>query len=261
MKGLIGQSGLPNFCTLAAKELSDWFYLDFYRNKVPQAVSDAYQRMKRFPSNSFKHTTGYKENQHQPFPKKQKKQPRNIQPTTEKSILKGVPQSANKSEQYSSHTSTSKQEKQFFYSWNIGIAIGIAAAAGLTVGFLSESTNFMGDNSTNIIAQTRVGNQPVEATPTNLITQADAAIAQFQQTKDPSVLKSPLNELQTLKNKQGVRLDNKGEQRLSRLKHKYAIEVLASSGQKAEAVKMLKEISANYSEYKDVEKWIAKLEK
>jgi hypothetical protein len=257
MKGLIGQSRLPNFCTLTAKDLSDWFHLDYYRNKVPQAVSDTYQRMKQFPSNSFKPTTGHKENQHHPFPKEQKKQLRNIQQTTEKPILKGVSQSANKSEQNSSHTSTSsKQKKPSLNPWLIAIA-----AACVAVVALSGINSFMGNNSTSIVAQERVDNQPVEATPANLITIAEAAIIQFQQTKEPSVLKSPLNELQTLKNKQGVRLDNEGEQRLSRLKHKYAIEVLASSGQKAEAVKMLKEVSANYSEYKDVEKWIAKLEK
>jgi hypothetical protein len=213
--------------------------------------------MKQFPSNSFKPTTGHKENQHHPFPKEQKKQLRNIQQTTEKPILKGVSQSANKSEQNSSHTSTSsKQKKPSLNPWLIAIA-----AACVAVVALSGINSFMGNNSTSIVAQERVDNQPVEATPANLITIAEAAIIQFQQTKEPSVLKSPLNELQTLKNKQGVRLDNEGEQRLSRLKHKYAIEVLASSGQKAEAVKMLKEVSANYSEYKDVEKWIAKLEK
>ncbi len=54
----------------------------------------------------------------------------------------------------------------------------------------------------------------------------------YQKTKKSSVLRKPLDELQELKNKQGEQLDKAGELRLNRLMHKYAIEVLASSGQK-----------------------------
>lgn len=93
------------------------------------------------------------------------------------------------------------------------------------------------------------------------LSKAESSIIQFQNTKEPSILRASLNELQILKNKQALRLDKEGEQRLSRLKHKYAIEVLASSGQTAEAVKMLEEISPRYSDYKNVKKSLTKLKK
>lgn len=101
----------------------------------------------------------------------------------------------------------------------------------------------------------------MEPTPANLISKAESSIIQFQNTKEPSILRQALNELQSLKNQQGLRLDKEGEQRLSRLKHKYAIEVLASSGQKAEAVKMLGEIPSSYSDYKSMTKSLNKLKR
>jgi hypothetical protein len=255
MKGLIGQSGLPNFCTLAAKELSDWFYLDFYRNKVPQAVSDAYQRMRQFQNNFSKAGEWNNDNQRNNFPQKPNPQPRPIKPSTERPKLQGGTQPEKRKQQNNRSKPTPKPQKKKVYNpLMIGIAAGVIAVVGLLA-----TNSFIGTRSASLVAQERVDNQPVKPTPSNLIAQAEEAIIQYQGNKEPSALRSPLNELQTLKNKQGVRLDNEGEQRLSRLKHKYAIEVLASSGQKAEAAKMLKEVSTNYSEYKDVEKWIAKL--
>jgi hypothetical protein len=261
MKGLAGQSGLPNFCTLSAKDLSDWFYLDYYRGKLPQPVSDAYQRIKQFQKNVFQPTAGQNNKQqihlptqHNP-PKKKNNKPRQIQQTPEPKKLPGdvQPQQHN---QKGSHNTPQPQKKQSLNS----VLIGLVAACAAIVA-ISTINSFTGNNSATIIAQEVIDNQPVKGTPPDLITKAESSIIQFQNTKEPSILRVSLNELQILKNKQALRLDKEGEQRLSRLKHKYAIEVLASSGQTAEAVKMLEEVSPGYSDYKNVKKSVNKLKK
>lgn len=245
MKGLTGQSGLPNFCTLAAKDLSDWFFLDYYRGKVPQAVDDAYQRMKRLqPANSNNHKSA------NDFPKP------NIQPHNQKNKpkLKGNSQSWHKNQ---NSQNTSKPAKKPGLN---PLIIAVAAACAAIIA-LPAINNFIGNNSGTIVAQAVTDSKPVEPTPANLISKAESSIIQFQNTKEPSILRQALNELQSLKNQQGLRLDKEGEQRLSRLKHKYAIEVLASSGQKAEAVKMLGEIPSSYSDYKSMTKSLNKLKR
>lgn len=257
MKGLAGQSGLPNFCILSAKDLSDWFYLDYHRSKLPQAVSDAYQRIKRSQKNVYQPTPVQKNNQPNHFPKQQNqpnkkknKQPPPIQQTIEPPKLQG---SARSQHQHSQNTSPPK--KQFLTLIIIGLAAACAAVVALS------TIKDTGNNSSALVAQQVADNQPVKTTPADLITKAESSIIQFQNTKEPSILRLPLNELQILKNQQALRLDKEGEQRLSRLKHKYAIEVLASSGQTAEAVKMLEEISRSYSDYKNVKKSLTKLKK
>jgi hypothetical protein len=97
-----------------------------------------------------------------------------------------------------------------------------------------------------------------QKTPSTLIAEAEVAIPQFQRTKNPSSLTQPLNVLQELKNKQGGKLDEDGEQRLSRLKHKYAIEVLANSGQLSEAAILLREIPKTYTDINAVREWLVK---
>jgi PIN domain len=258
MKGLSGQSGLPNFCVLSAKSLSDWFYLDYHRNKIPQAVSDAYQRIKQTQKNLSHSNSGQTNKQQNNFSKpqnqpnkKKNKQPRPIQQTIEPPKLQGNAQS-----QHQHSQNTPPQKKQFLTP----IIIGLTAACAAVIA-LSTFNNFTGNNSATIVAQQVADNQPVKTTPADLITKAESSIIQFQNTKEPSILRLSLNELQTLKNQQALRLDKEGEQRLSRLKHKYAIEVLASSGQTAEAVKMLSEISPSYSDYKNVKKSLTKLKK
>lgn len=250
IKGLSGQSGLPNFCVLSAKTLSDWFYLDYHRNKIPEAVSDAYQRIKRTQKNVFHSTYGQNKKQHNQPNQKKKKQPRLIQQTIEPPKLQG----STRSQQHQHSQNTPPQKKQFLTPIIIGLTVACAAVIAL-----STISNFTGNNPATIVAQQVADNQPVKTTPADLITKAESSIIQFQNTKEPSILRLPLNELQTLKNQQALRLDKEGEQRLSRLKHKYAIEVLASSGQTAEAVKMLSEISPSYSDYKNVKKSLTKL--
>ncbi|MER3494066.1 MAG: hypothetical protein C4323_18260 [Mastigocladus sp. ERB_26_2] len=251
MKGLAGQSGLPNFCTLTAKDLSDWFFLDYYRGKVPQAVSDAYQRIKRFQSageQNNKQANHFPKQQNQPHKNKNKQQ-RQIQPTPEPRKLQGAQSHQNQ------HQNPSKPQKKQFLN---PVIIGLASAF-VAVVLLSAINNFTGNNSATIVAQEVIDNQPVKPTPPDLIAKAESSIIQFQSTKEPSILRQSLNALQTLKNQQALRLDKEGEQRLSRLKHKYGIEVLASSGQKAEAMKMLEEIPQSYSDYKNVKKSLHKL--
>ncbi len=108
-----------------------------------------------------------------------------------------------------------------------------------------------------VFSQVIAATPKIEETPANLIAQAEAGVIKFQKTKAPSALRSPLNALQSLKNQQNNRLDVLGEQSLSRLKHKYAIEVLASSGQTQEAIGMLQEIHPSYSDFSQVQNWLA----
>jgi PIN domain len=254
MKGLSAQSGLSNFCTLTAKELSDWFFLDYYRGKVPQAVADAYQRIKRSQpavSQNNKPANPLPKQQNQPN-KRKNKQPSQIQPNPELPKLRG----SSKSQSQHPQNTSNPRKKQFLNPVNIVLASACAAVI-----VLAAITNFTTNNSAALVAQEVIDSKPVKPTPANLITKAESSIIQFQNTKEPSILRQSLNELQTIKNQQALRLDKEGEQRLSRLKHKYAIEVLASSGQKAEAVKMLEEIPQSYSEYKNVKKSLVKLQR
>jgi hypothetical protein len=215
--------------------------------------------MKQFQNNFSKAGEWNNDNQPNNPPPEEYPKPSPIKPRTKSANLEGGTQPENKNPQdYRPKPTLKHQKKKVYTPLMIGIAATFVAVVG--VGLLATNS-FMGNKSASLVTQERVDNQPVKPTPSHLIAQAEEAIIQYQENKEPSALRSPLNELQILKNKQGVRLDNEGEQRLSRLKHKYAIEVLASSGQKAEAAKMLKEVSTNYSEYKDVEKWIAKLKK
>ncbi|BAY48871.1 hypothetical protein SAMD00079811_65000 [Scytonema sp. HK-05] len=261
MQALVKQSGLPNFCYLTAKDIAEWFHNLYYQNKVPQAVHDTYQRMKQFPKEPFTASGGHNGNRRNHVVGKEEKQPRRIEQVAEQPRLKSAaaeqPRKSHQNSQQADQSSTLKPQKNRFFS-PVALSIAVACVAVVT---LLGTGFFTKNHSTTVVAQAQVDNQPVESTPPNLISQAEATIIEFQKTKDGSVLRDSLNELQTLKNKQGVRLDEQGEQRLSRLKHKYAIEVLASSGQKAEAVKMLKEVSPKYSEFGDVKKWIKKLNK
>jgi PIN domain len=258
MQSLVKQSNLPNFCYLNAREIGEWYNKLYPQKKVPKAISQTYERIKKISKNDSNFQTIEEPqknivNQN----KSNNTTPRIIQQTPKKSIHKPSKFKRNKNTNNTNYVETPilKPKKQPLYPLFIGIGvICLAFGAFFTV-------NNITSKSSAIVAQQQVDTQQVKATPPNLIANAEAAIIQFQETKEPSILRNSLNELQTQKNKQGLRLDKEGEQRLSRLKHKYAIEVLASSGQKAEAAKMLQEISKNYSDYKEVKKSLAKLKK
>jgi hypothetical protein len=100
--------------------------------------------------------------------------------------------------------------------------------------------------------------QSTLSTSSELIAQADNGISRFQQTRDASALLEPLNQLQRLKNSQGGKLDTQGEQKLSRLKHKYALEVLAERNQVAEATDLLQQVPNTYYDYEKVKEWLSK---
>lgn len=259
MQSLVKQSKLPNFCYLNAREIGDWYHNLYHQNKVPKPVSDTYERIKK---------SQLQNQNNQSFEKVRESNDHSVNNTRENSSspctikessqtpVKTPSNSRNKIKKRDNFKPPIlKEKKKSLNPLYIGIGIGC-----LVIGVFLAINSFPGGNAV-IVPQEQVDNRPVEATPSNLIANAEAAIIQFQETKEPSVLRNSLNELQTQKNKQGLRLDNEGEQRLSRLKHKYAIEVLASSGQKAEAAKMLEEVSKNYSEYKAVKKSLAKLRK
>ena len=106
------------------------------------------------------------------------------------------------------------------------------------------------------VPQTQIAGVPANQTPPTLIAEARASIIRFQNSKDSLDLTKPMYTLQELKDKQGGYLDADGEQTLSRLKHKYGIEVLASSGQKKEAAKILRQIPPTYDQYPKVRSWL-----
>ncbi len=151
-----------------------------------------------------------------------------------------------------------KHQQWLLAKWNIWVlSISVIVLSAIIITFLELGNRDPLTVLEQVFSQVIAVTPKIEETPATLIAQAEAGIIKFQKTKAPSALRSPLNALQSLKNKQNNRLDLLGEQSLSRLKHKYAIEVLASSGQTQEAIGMLQEIHPSYSDFSKVQNWLA----
>jgi PIN domain len=254
MLPLVKQAGLPNLCALEAKELGKWFHQLRDKGKVPEAVWEAQGRMIRASGN----------NNFPPLPSHQL-------PGHQQSTRLVEAQSANPPILQPSARNTTRYPEQELYDqrsepnrfsnpWIIGVA---ATAVALLVllgfgAFTRRESDSMPKADAIIPQAVAAAPKPLQPTPPSLVAEAEASIIQFQRNEDPSVLRRPLNALQELKNLQGGKLDAQGEQGLSRLKHKYAIEVLATSGQLAEASKILREISQDYSDIQAVREWLVK---
>jgi hypothetical protein len=275
LQGLVQQSGLPNFCTVTAAKLAVWFHEDYKRDRVPQEIFDTYRRMQSqrgsrgglpggYPSRDAsegRRIPGGNDRRNEP-----RRPPRQIEQVPEQPILKPArEQLPSPPRDYNPPGSNQGSSSNTPNILNNPIAIAVVAAIATAFCIFlftkREPTPSSSPNSQvpGIVSDKAVANpEPFRETPSALITEAETAVLGFQRTKDPSVLKEPLNLLQELRNKQGGKLDEAGEQSLSRLKHKYAIEVLATSGQLAEAANLLRQIPQTYSDIGSVREWLVK---
>lgn len=266
LQGLVQQSGLPNFCTLKASKLATWFHEDYKRDRVPQEVFDTYNNMK-----SQRHKLPEARPNPRPLPGGGVQKPTGVNIPPKPIGMKDAspPQSyPNTRENYappalhsSNQSSNSSSESKFWK--NPAIIAAMVVVFALCFLFFTKREQPPSPSPSvkipGIVSDAAVADSsPMQPTPPNLIAQSQSAVYEFQQSKNPSSLTIPLNLLQTLKNSQGGKLDNAGEQILSRLKHKYGIEVLATSGQLAEAANLLRQIPQSYSDIESVRDWLVK---
>lgn len=271
LQALVQQSDKPNFCTLPADKLGAWFHQDYPKGRVPQEILDASQRMKHmkpmgenrnFPR-SLKDGRGLPPGENRLIGNDEPGSSRRIVQEPESPVVlptrEPIPPSITGSDDYPP-VRTNHQTGSSNISDILKNPIAFAVLLGiLALGiFFFTKREPIQPNSPSSQVPGLTSPEPLPKTPPSLITEAETSVLQFQRTKDAATLKKYLNLLQELKNKQGSKLDNEGEQSLSRLKHKYAIEVLATSGQVAEAATLLKEIPQNYSEYNYVRDWLTK---
>jgi hypothetical protein len=278
MKGLVTQSNKPNFCTLEGEELGRWFYQNYYEEKVPKAVYLTYGRMERSRRSN---SPGLPGRSNQSLPGNQyresrtsegKKPPRIINQSYESESPKVPKQLPNSSRQFESPIpkpevvkeppiliTTGQQSNTQTKTLIIAGAILLGIVAGTFV--IGSFTRKDSNPPTGVVipqAAQAANPQSTLSTSSELIAQADNGISRFQQTRDASALLEPLNQLQRLKNSQGGKLDTQGEQKLSRLKHKYALEVLAERNQVAEATDLLQQVPNTYYDYEKVKEWLSK---
>jgi len=268
LKALVQQSGLSNFCTLTADKLAVWFHEDYKRDRVPQEVFDTYKRMQSQRGNRGL-PSGSQSRKRIPSRDESPRPPRQIYQVPEPPQLNPVRESSsprpsgnyNPPPTYNSNPPSSSNTSNLLTNPIVIAAIVGGLALFIFLFTKREQTPVSNPSSQvpGIVGDVAMANpEPLKETPPILISEAEAAILEFQRTRNPSTLTRTLNLLQELKNRQGGSLDDAGEQRLSRLKHKYAIEVLATSGQLAEAAKLLRQIPQNYSDIGAVREWLVK---
>lgn len=251
---------VPNFCTIPASALAWWYHTGLAQRpeRFPDPVWNAQRRMResrRTPPEPLP-PSRFQGNQPRPISGGNNQQPLPPSPPTPSPIRKPTSPlpPVNQPQPQPQPPQRSPQNRSPNY-----LIMGLVALAILLPAVLFGIGNFTRRDSTTVVPQVPVANpKPLQPTSQNLIGEAQAGIIQFQRTNNPSDLTKPLNVLQELKNQQGGQLDDQGEQSLSRLKHKYAVEVLASSGQLAEAAKILREIPQSYSDIQAVRDWLTK---
>jgi hypothetical protein len=278
LKGLVQQSKLPNFCTLEASKLATWFHEDYKRDTVPQEVFDTYNKMKFQKPLDVSRSNNRRLSGGGDVPRKlssgtDNKPPRKVIPSISGGMKNAEPPQDTptiresykltpSSSSYRNNPQTSERNNNpSNFLKNPFVIVAMVVVFALFFLFFTKREQ----PPSPIPSVKSSGSDPlvadyssVQPTPPNLIAQAQSAVYEFQQSKNPSSLTIPLNLLQTLKNSQGGKLDNPGEQVLSKLKHKYAIEVLATSGQLTEAASLLRQIPQSYSEIEFVRDWLVK---
>lgn len=139
-----------------------------------------------------------------------------------------------------------------------GLATFTIATSPLLANYFSQSPKLLKHTSTTLWDWIETNYQSQNPTQLKqLIRDAETAVLTFEQTKESEPLKKALYALQEFQTKNNL-VDEDVENYLYKLKHKYAVEVLASSGQITEAVTMLKEIPSSYSKIEQVKRWLEK---
>lgn len=275
--GLVAQSQLPNFCMIEAKEIAKWYHNGYYQNSLPKQIEETYSRLKssRHVSQSSANSISRNSNPKR-LPERKEARPVEVE-TYNSKTGKYQRQSSAKSSNpkrlpqiKSSNTSSTVRRKELS-SENASLVIkgtvSLLFTALIIFGFIgfyvlnrdSSNLDINIDPETGIVV-------PIEAeiptsvvtptTPSKILALADNAILDFQQTNSPENLIKAINELQELKNLQGGKLDSDGEEKLGKVKHKYAIEVLASRSQVKKAIELLEQIPTTYSDYQLIQDWL-----
>lgn len=95
-------------------------------------------------------------------------------------------------------------------------------------------------------------------TPSELLSASDTAIKNYQQTKEAKYLTDAIERLEAFQEDNSEYLDKDGQYKLCTIGYKYAIEQLASYGQKAAAADQLRLIPALCPEYNGAQEWLEK---
>lgn len=249
---------IPNLCTIPGKELAKWFHEYRFKNLLPKAVREAEQRLINFRS--------YKIENPVISSKRRQKRISNVSHSNSvKKIINNKLESRNSNRRklHSSSNNNYKlpgnseiksQNKKIINRagintsniWIKSLAFLIIVFFALLLAILFKSNNEMNNGETQ----------------SNLITESDACILEAQRTQqDFSCFKKSIEAFEKLKRRQDGKLNWEAEQSLSTLKHKYAIQVLASQNQIERALSMLDEIPSSYSQIDEVNEKIRKYER
>lgn len=251
---------VPNFCAIPAAAIAWWYHNGRPKNSFPDEVWDAQQRI-RFSQKAYPQSISPSTTKSPPKPIGGKNNYRKIEPDKDEyHPRQRTPIKQNDRNQKHLPSGQGNFKEEGYRNTPINqplnpntLIFGIVAVLITGILLLLVIGNFSRQKS---VPQTQIAGVPANQTPPTLIAEARASIIRFQNSKDSSDLTKPMYTLQELKDQQGGYLDADGEQTLSRLKHKYGIEVLASSGQLAEAAKILRQIPPTYDQYPKVRSWL-----
>ncbi len=232
---------LPNFCAIDSQTLAWWSHEGVYRQQLPEPIVEVNQRLESTIHDSQSQKLENSNTAAQILQKQLKS----------RSVINTLP--LDKAEWTTEEEETENKSRVV----SLSTASIAAATTLLLVGGLAKqqqfpvvaSQGFFAPNITNFTSNSQQDKAQVSTEVAN-------AIEDFRRTKDPSFLRVPLEELRQREQQKQLKLDEKGVQMLSSLKHKYAIEVLASSGNLPEAAQLLQEIPDNYTKISAVNNWL-----
>lgn len=275
--GLVVQSQLPNFCVIEAREIAKWYHNGYYQNSLPKPIENAYGRLINVLSvNRKPNRKPSRQERPKPLPGSQNAGVIDVKFDPETNTYQKPPggKSNHPNElppSVSPRPPASPVRTSQAFPVNTDLVtkgiVTLLFTALIISGFIGfsvinrDASNSKIDPDTGIVVPVEAENPAsisAAPTPSNLLALADNAILDFQQTNDPENLIEVINELQELKNLQGGKLDSDGEEKLSKVKHKYAIEVLASRSQLKKAIELLGQIPTTYSDYQLIQDWLAK---
>lgn len=240
-------SGMNNFCNITSKELAIWFH----QRELPTDVSKVYEKLKKAP---FRGTGESRplppgrrvtrslptERTNKPTPPKRPrivKKP--VKPPALPPSLSEPPPPSDPNINRASSTKTDFLQSKVFLGLCGLITIIILA-------FFYSSYRETNSPESGI------------STPSELLSASDTAIKNYQQTKEVKYLTDAIERLEAFQEDNSEYLDKDGQYKLCTIRYKYAIEQLASYGQKAAAVDQLRWIPALCPEYNGAQKWLKK---